>query len=81
MLKLGASVAKAAHPRSDLLTEMCGDESACCGLIFLAGISRGREVVGHCGRNEANCSASSFLQERLSAEDARAGFHNAVTGA
>jgi hypothetical protein len=44
--------------RSDLLNEMCGDESACCNLIFLAGITCGREVVGHGDRNESNLCTS-----------------------
>ena len=51
---LGASGMAAAHHRSDLLNEELGDESVCCCLIFPAGISRGREVVGQGGRNRSN---------------------------
>jgi hypothetical protein len=51
---LGPSGMAAAHHRSELLNEKLGDESVCSRLIFPAGITRGREVVGHGRGNEAN---------------------------
>jgi hypothetical protein len=46
------------YPRVICSTKCGGDDSVFCCLIFPAGISRGREVVGHGGRNRSNwCQA------------------------
>jgi len=46
------------HPRSEVINEIGRDESTRCCLIFPAGISRGREVVGQGYKNGANCLTS-----------------------
>src|ERR1039458_10783061 len=43
---------------------MLGHESAECRLTFPAGISRGREVVGHGDRNESNLCSTAGNGER-----------------
>ena len=53
-----ASETSAPHRRSDLLNESRCDESASRCLIFPAGITERREVVGHGKRNESNCLTS-----------------------
>ena len=44
--------------RADFVDEIHNEKWARCWLIFLSGMSHGRNVIGHDGRNESNCLAS-----------------------
>jgi excisionase family DNA binding protein len=72
---LGASLTGPPHPQSDLLNQMRGDDWTSCCLIFPAGISRGREVVGQGGKNRSNwlplwvCAKSTKRRDHGSGEE------------
>jgi hypothetical protein len=44
--------------RGDFVEEIQSEKWARCRLIFPSGMSHGRNVIGHDGRNESNCLAS-----------------------